>query len=366
MATAIYTHQPPANYSSYHALAPRQSQYASSSSHHTHTHSSSSSSKKMHKESREQREQREMRERGYRLCDQCGAVENPAVARFRLCGGCMTTQYCSQDCQKAHWGSHKAICQHTAHSQSSPSHSSSHHPSHSSHESQSSSQHSQYGAYGAGNETGYGGGYTGGEGGYEGYGGGEGYEETVKSLRKYTSTHTALLGWAGFQALRLKKVPANIRHSVLVINLTRSHSSSSHSTSTSNSTSTSYNSSSTSSGGRSKSKNANGSGGGGRSKSANKFSFHSTQILPLSSYLTDPLILADIARRSQRSRASGGVGCLIVILKGGEINQVVPVEVDRVEGIQWAERADWENVLREGLEGLEGIGGLEGGREVRF
>lgn len=32
--------------------------------------------------------------RGYRLCDTCGAVENPLVAKFRLCGGCMTTQYC--------------------------------------------------------------------------------------------------------------------------------------------------------------------------------------------------------------------------------------------------------------------------------
>jgi ribosomal protein S14 len=32
--------------------------------------------------------------RGYRLCDQCGSVENPAIAKFRLCGGCMTTQYC--------------------------------------------------------------------------------------------------------------------------------------------------------------------------------------------------------------------------------------------------------------------------------
>jgi ribosomal protein S14 len=32
--------------------------------------------------------------RGYRLCDQCGAVENPAVLKFRLCGGCMMTQYC--------------------------------------------------------------------------------------------------------------------------------------------------------------------------------------------------------------------------------------------------------------------------------
>lgn len=29
------------------------------------------------------------RQRGYRLCDQCGTVETPAV-KFRLCGGCVS------------------------------------------------------------------------------------------------------------------------------------------------------------------------------------------------------------------------------------------------------------------------------------
>ncbi|KAF8896022.1 hypothetical protein BD779DRAFT_1493488 [Infundibulicybe gibba] len=48
------------------------------------------------------------KQRGYRICDQCGAAENPSVSKFRLCGGC------SQDCQKTHWPSHKPICQHTA------------------------------------------------------------------------------------------------------------------------------------------------------------------------------------------------------------------------------------------------------------
>ncbi|KAF8996898.1 hypothetical protein BDQ17DRAFT_1512961 [Cyathus striatus] len=50
--------------------------------------------------------------RGYRLCDECGAIEGPS-ARFRLCGGCMTTQYCSQECQKRNWPTHKSLCQHT-------------------------------------------------------------------------------------------------------------------------------------------------------------------------------------------------------------------------------------------------------------
>ena len=31
--------------------------------------------------------------RGHRLCDQCGAVENPAAAKFRLCGGCVRLIY---------------------------------------------------------------------------------------------------------------------------------------------------------------------------------------------------------------------------------------------------------------------------------
>lgn len=30
-----------------------------------------------------------LRQRGYRMCDQCGAAENPSVSRFRLCGGCV-------------------------------------------------------------------------------------------------------------------------------------------------------------------------------------------------------------------------------------------------------------------------------------
>lgn len=30
--------------------------------------------------------------RGFRVCDQCGKVENPAVPRFRLCGGCVSAR----------------------------------------------------------------------------------------------------------------------------------------------------------------------------------------------------------------------------------------------------------------------------------
>ncbi|TFK79474.1 hypothetical protein K466DRAFT_656888, partial [Polyporus arcularius HHB13444] len=117
------------------------------------------------------------KQRGYRVCDHCGSIEQPHLGRFRLCGGCvrltrsprsnqsdrrppsqMTTQYCSPDCQKAHWPGHKAICQHTA------------------------SQISSAKQPGPSMMD----------------------EGLVKSLRKFVSAHASLLGWAGFQALQLK------------------------------------------------------------------------------------------------------------------------------------------------------------------
>ncbi|KAI0671333.1 hypothetical protein C8Q78DRAFT_1028367 [Trametes maxima] len=118
------------------------------------------------------------KQRGYRVCDQCGSVEQPHLGRFRLCGGCMTTQYCSQDCQKAHWPSHKPICQHTA-SQIS-----------------TAKQPSPID------------------------------ERLVKDLRKFVSAHASLISWAGFQALQLKRLPSNIRQNALLIELNYRHSSS--------------------------------------------------------------------------------------------------------------------------------------------
>ena len=44
-------------------------------------------------------------------------------------------------------------------------------------------------------------------------------DNLAKSLRKFTSAHTDLLGWAGFQALQLKRVPANVRQNALLVEL---------------------------------------------------------------------------------------------------------------------------------------------------
>ena len=41
----------------------------------------------------------------------------------------------------------------------------------------------------------------------------------VKHLRKFTSAHQELLNWAVFQALQLKRVPANVRQQALIIEL---------------------------------------------------------------------------------------------------------------------------------------------------
>ncbi|KAH9481075.1 hypothetical protein JR316_0005594 [Psilocybe cubensis] len=196
------------------------------------------------------------RQRGYRICDQCGTVETPAV-KFRLCGGCMTTQYCSQDCQKVHWPSHRAICQHTA-SQVKQAASNAAHPD----------------------------------------------ENITKYLRKFTSTHCALLGWAGFQALQLKRVPANVRQNALLIDLT-------------------YNS---------------------HADSNRRFSISSTHVVPRT-YIRDPLVIADIQRREERCRQNGGIGTLVVIIQCGSTSQVMPVEVDPPSKIAWDIRDDWCQTL---------------------
>ncbi|KAH6880868.1 hypothetical protein BKA70DRAFT_1391220 [Coprinopsis sp. MPI-PUGE-AT-0042] len=199
--------------------------------------------------------------RGYHICDNCGTPETPA-GKLRLCGGCMTYLYCSQKCQKAHWPSHKLVCQHIAQKASRAS---------------APTSSADY--------------------------------DIAKSLRKFTSAHASLLGWAGFQALQLKQVPANIRKHALLVELSpRSH-----------------------------------------AESHRRFSVSAAHIVPRN-YIRDPNVLADIQRRDERCRQSGGIGVLIVILQCGGLAQVLPVEVDPPSKVSWDERTDWHAVLNHFVE----------------
>ncbi|KAI0035377.1 hypothetical protein K488DRAFT_43445 [Vararia minispora EC-137] len=203
------------------------------------------------------------RQRGARMCDNCGAVEEPTIKQFRLCGGCMTTNYCSPDCQKMHWPRHKTICQHT------------------SSQIAASKQQPLSADYPE--------------------------ENMAKLLRRFASLHTSLLGWAGFQALQLKRIPANVRQSALLVELSYRPSSDPH----------------------------------------RQFSIKGTYVVPRT-YVTarDPLVAADIQRREERCRHAGGIGCAIVLVQCGALSQVMPVEVDAPGKITWDERVDWEDVLR--------------------
>ncbi|KAJ7592626.1 hypothetical protein C8J56DRAFT_780394 [Mycena floridula] len=201
------------------------------------------------------------RSRGYRICDQCSAVETPTVPRFRLCGGCLTTQYCSQDCQKVHWPHHKPICQHTA-------------------------QTVQTVKPLVNSE-----------------------ENIAKNLRKFTSAHSDLLGWAGFQALQLKRVPANIRQNAFLIELApKSH-----------------------------------------PESHRRFTVAATHIVPRT-YIRDQMVINDILRREERCRHNGGIGTLVVIIQCGGVSQVMPVEVDPPSKISWDIRDDWAAVVHHFVE----------------
>ncbi|KAF9265092.1 hypothetical protein L218DRAFT_957777 [Marasmius fiardii PR-910] len=200
----------------------------------------------------------QQKQRGYRICDQCGLVETPTT-RFRLCGGCMITQYCSQECQKIHWPGHKPICKHTKAQQEKASVTYAMSPD----------------------------------------------ENIVKNLRRFTSAHTGLLGWAGFQALQLKRMPSNIRQSALLIELApRSH-----------------------------------------PQSHCRFSIASTHIVNPRKYIRDPLVVNDIREREERCRRNGGIGTLVIIIQCNDISQVMPVEVDPPSKITWDTREDWLQVL---------------------
>lgn len=132
-------------------------------------------------------------------------------------------------------------------------------------------------------------------------------EDVVKGLRKFTSAHQTLLGWAGFQAMQLKRMPSNIRQQALLVELNYRPS----------------------------------------SESLRRFSVKATHIVPRT-YVTDndPLVGEDIRRREERCRKSGGIGTAVIIIQCGDVSQVMPVEVDSPNKISWDARDDWQDVLR--------------------
>ncbi|KAJ7253470.1 hypothetical protein C8J57DRAFT_1437301 [Mycena rebaudengoi] len=194
-----------------------------------------------------------IRQRGYRICDQCGAAESPSVSRFRLCGGCMTTQYCSPDCQKMHWPSHKAICQHTANQVSAVR---------------------QPSGYGGENHT------------------------------------AALLGWAGFQALQLKRIPANVRQNALLVELSPTNHAESH----------------------------------------RRFSIAATHVVPRTVHLRSTRHRGHPAPRGSAAGTRVASAPPVIIIQCGGVSQVMPVEVDPPSKISWDARDDWAHVLHHFVE----------------
>ncbi|KAF8527993.1 hypothetical protein BU17DRAFT_38359 [Hysterangium stoloniferum] len=209
------------------------------------------------------------RPRGYRVCDNCGTVESSQI-QLKICGSCKVTQYCSRDCQRAHWKFHEALCKHTQ----STIKSARNHYDRDSSTARSASDSSQP-------------------------------VDISKHLRRFTSAHSTLFGWAGFQALELKRIPSNIRKSALLIELTWR----------------------------------------GGSDTSRRFEVVTTHLVPLSILASDPVVCADIQRREDRSRRSGGIGAAVVILQCGRISQVMPVEVDSPAKVPWATMSDWEDFL---------------------
>lgn len=130
----------------------------------------------------------------------------------------------------------------------------------------------------------------------------------AQRLGNFISKHEQLIQWAGMQALQVKRMPSNVRHKALLIVLDYQP----------------------------------------HSKSVLQFSLVETQIIPLNTALhgSSPALLDELKRREQRSRKSGGLGALVVVVQCGIPGtcQVVPVEIPR--NVPWDSRDDWEPTLR--------------------
>lgn len=46
----------------------------------------------------------------HRTCNGCGEVNHPDKPKFRVCGRCKWSYYCSEECQRQNWSIHKYNC----------------------------------------------------------------------------------------------------------------------------------------------------------------------------------------------------------------------------------------------------------------
>lgn len=146
-------------------------------------------------------------------------------------------------------------------------------------------------------------------------------ENLVKNLRKFTSMHQDLFSWASFQALQLKRLPANIRQHALLIELAPTNHPDPHRRYVPRAAPR-------------------------PPLTPPRFAIMGTHLVPRT-YVTerDPLVAADIQRREERCRGMGGIGTAIVLLQCGATSQVMPVEVDAPGKIGWEQRNDWAAVM---------------------
>lgn len=63
-----------------------------------------------------------------RVCNACKKLESTLPGVLKRCAKCQTTLYCSRDCQKADWKSHKKDCSRNQDARSSPASSEASHP----------------------------------------------------------------------------------------------------------------------------------------------------------------------------------------------------------------------------------------------